>query len=197
MENATGKVGCTTNNRWQTSDGVTILNETRAFELQLIGDNRLIIVSIDLHANVCPITFGDTKEGAFGVRVSDEIRLEANGPKSKMVNADGKSGEKECWGYRSDWCDYSGEIGGKLAGISVFDDPNNKYRACWHARGYGLMAANPFGRDKSGFPAVKGQTDLVKLKKDEHLKLRYAIYLHTGDAETGKVAEAFKLFCGK
>ena len=182
---------------WRTSDDVRILDETLVITFLLVGDNRLFIVDIDLLASVCPITFGDTKEGAFGVRVSDEIRLEAKGSKSKMVNADGKSGEKDIWGYRSDWCDYSGEIGGKLAGIAVFDDPKNPYRACWHARAYGLMAANPFGRDRSGFPAVKGQTDLVKLKKGEHLKLRYAIYLHSGDAESGKVAEAFKVFCGK
>jgi hypothetical protein len=187
----------TTLNEWRTSNDVKILEELRRIQLILVGENRLLIVEIDLHASVCPITFGDTKEGAFGVRVSDEIRLEANGPKSKMLNADGKSGEKECWGYRSDWCDYSGEIGGKLAGIAVFDDPKNPYRACWHIRGYGLMAANPFGRDKSGFPAVKGQKDLVKLTKGEHLKLRYGIYLHTGDAESGKVAEAFKVFCEK
>jgi hypothetical protein len=186
-----------TKNIWQTSDGIAILDEERVITLKLVGENRLLIFDIDLHASECPITFADTKEGAFGVRVNDEIRLDSKGPKNKMVNADGKSGEKDIWGYRSDWCDYSGEVGGKLAGIAVFDDPKNPYRACWHARAYGLMAANPFGREHSGFPAMKGQTDLVKLKKGEHLKLRYGIYLHTGDAESGKVAEAFKAFCVK
>ncbi|HLW66598.1 MAG TPA: PmoA family protein [Gemmataceae bacterium] len=186
-----------THNVWLTAEGVKILDEDRDITLKLVGENRLLIFDIDLHASVCPITFADTKEGAFGVRVNDEIRLDSKGPKSKMVNADSKSGEKEIWGFKSDWCDYSGEIGGNLAGIAVFDDPKNAYRACWHARAYGLMAANPFGRDRSGFPAVKGQTDLVKLRKGEHLKLRYAIYVHTGDAESGKVAEAFKVFCTK
>ena len=186
-----------THNVWLTAEGVKILDEDRNITLKLVGENRLLIFDIDLHASECPITFADTKEGAFGVRVNDEIRLDSKGPKSKMVNADGKSGEKDIWGYRSDWCDYSGEIGGKLAGIAVFDDPKNPYRACWHARAYGLMAANPFGREHSGFPAMKGQTDLVKLKKGEHLKLRYGIYLHAGDVETGKVADAFKVFCAK
>ncbi|HEV3145041.1 MAG TPA: PmoA family protein [Gemmataceae bacterium] len=186
-----------THNIWRTSEGVKILDEDRDITLKLVGENRLLIFDIDLHAGECPITFADTKEGAFGVRVNDEIRLDSKGPKSKLVNADGKSGEKDIWGYRSDWCDYSGEIGGKVAGITIFDDPKNPYRACWHARAYGLMAANPFGRNHSGFPAMKGQTELVKLKKGEHLKLRYGIYMHTGDAESGKVAEAFKVFCEK
>jgi hypothetical protein len=56
------------------------------------------------------------------------------------------------------------------------------------------MAANPFGRDKSGFPAVKGKTDLVKLAKGEHLKLRYGILLHDGDVKEGKTAECYEAF---
>ena len=94
----------------------------------------------------------------------------------------------------SDWCDYSGDIGGKRAGIAVFDAATNQPRAAWHSRGYGLMAANPFGRAESGFPARKGQHDLVKLGKGEHLKLRYGIFLHAGDAREGKVAEAYEQF---
>ena len=53
------------------------------------------------------------------------------------------------------------------------------------------MAANPFGRDGSGFPGVKGNKELVKLAKGEHLKLRYGIYVHDGRTVDGKVAEAF------
>ena len=53
------------------------------------------------------------------------------------------------WGRRSDWNDYFGKVGGQAVGIAVFDDPRNKNRACWHSREYGLMAANPFGRDRA------------------------------------------------
>jgi hypothetical protein len=95
------------------------------------------------------------------------------------------------------WCDYSGPIGEKTAGIAILADPSNPVPTCWHSRGYGLMAANPFGRAKSGFPAMKGKTDLVKLAKGEHLKLRYGILLHTGDATQGQVAEMYKKFAAK
>jgi hypothetical protein len=64
----------------------------------------------------------------------------------------------------------------------------------WHSRGYGLMAANPFGRDKSGFPDAKGRTDLVKLAKGEHIKFRYGLLVHPGDAKEGKVAECYETF---
>ncbi len=189
-----------TKNEWRTADGVKIMDETRTISLYALGESRLLVLDIDLLASVAPITFGDTKEGSMGVRVNDAIR---EGPPQKkgdkygwghLTNADGKSGEKDVWGYRSKWCDYSGTIDGKVAGIAIFDDPSNKYPAAWHSRGYGLMAANPFGRNKAGFPATKGQTELVKLPKGEHLKLRYGILVHPGDVKDGKVQEASEKF---
>ncbi len=189
-----------TQNEWQTADGVKVLDETRVIHFYNLGTAQLLVLDVDLHASVCPITFGDTKEGSLGVRVRETI-TEAAG-KGVLTNADnhvgeGKSGNKDmkgCWGVLSAWCDYSGPAEGATAGIAIFADPKNPQPTCWHSRGYGLMAANPFGRDKSGFPALKGKTDLVKLAKGEHLKLRYGILLHDGDAAGGKVAQMYEEF---
>ena len=190
-KNSAAQASVATKNEWRTADGTKILDETRVIRLhKLPSGSRLLELDIDLLASVCPITFGDTKEGSFGVRVNDEIIAKNGG---HFFNADGKKDEKEIWGNQSAWCDYVGAIGGKVAGIAVFDDPANKPAACWHARGYGLMAANPFGRDRS-FPSQKGKTELVKLAKGDHLKLRYGILLHAGDTQEGKVAEAFASF---
>jgi hypothetical protein len=188
-----------TRNEWLTADGQKVLDETRTISLYALGPSRLYVLDIDLHASAVPITFGDTKEGSMGVRVNDEIREAPSkkgekGGHGKLTSADGKSGEKAVWGYRSKWNDYSGTVDGKVAGIALFDDPSNKYPAAWHSRGYGLMAANPFGRARAGFPGTKGQTDLVRLAKGEHLKLRYGILVHPGDVKEGKVAEAFEKF---
>jgi hypothetical protein len=181
-----------TRNEWRTADGTKIMDERRTIHFYNFGDARLFVFDIDLHASVVPITFGDTKEGSMGVRVNDAIR--EKGGKGKLVNADGKVGMKACWGQRSAWCDYSGPIEGKVAGIAMFDHPNNPHPAAWHSRDYGLMAANPFGRAKSGFPAEKGKTDLVRVGKGEHLKLRYGILIHPGDAKEGKVAEYYQRY---
>jgi len=116
-----------------------------------------------------------------------------------VTTADGKSyappvkDNLPIWGFPTDWIDYSGKIDGKEVGIAVFDHPKNP-RANWHVRAYGLNAANPFGRAQSGFPSQKGKTELVKIEKGGELKLKYAIYAHTGDAKAGKVAEAFEQF---
>lgn len=181
----------TTRNEWRTADGIKILDEIRTISFYDYGAARLFVFDIDMHASVCNLTFGDTKEGSFGIRINDTIR-EAKGA-GKIENADGKTTEKQCWGQLSAWCDYSGPIEGKVMGLAVLDDPKNPYPACWHSRGYGLMAANPFGRAKS-FPAMKDKPDLVKLAKGEHLKFRYGILIHPGDAKEGKVAEYYERF---
>jgi hypothetical protein len=77
----------------------------------------------------------------------------------------------------------------------VFDDPTNPYPSCWHVRGYGLMAANPFGRAKrANFPGVKGSNDLVRLEKGKHLTFRYGMLLHTGDAFDGQVEPHYQRY---
>ncbi|MBY0514975.1 MAG: PmoA family protein [Gemmataceae bacterium] len=190
-----GKI--TTWNEWRTPDGVKILDEERTITLIDLSEGRLFVFDIVLKATVCPIAFGDTKEGSFGVRVRDEIRMNKEkdrlGGDGVLTNDAGKAGEKEVWGQAANWCDYSGKLDGTTAGIAVMSHPANP-PAAWHARGYGLLAANPFGRDRAGFPSQKGKTDLVKIEKGKELKLSYAIYAHAGDAKTGKVAEAYDGF---
>ena len=180
-----------TRNEWRTAEGVKILDEKRDITFLPVGDGYLLVFDIDLSASVCPITFGDTKEGSFGIRINDALREQAG--TGKLTNAEGKTTDRQVWGMKSAWCDYSGPLNDKTVGLTIFDDPANP-PPCWHSRAYGLMAANPFGRAHAGFPGAKGQTELVKLAKGDHLKLRYGIFVHSGDAEEGKVAEEFQQF---
>lgn len=183
-----------TKNEWRTAEGQKIMDETRTITLYNFGKARLIVVHCDLHASVCNLTFGDTKEGAFGIRINDVINAGKTG-KGKIQNAEGKIGEKDCWGQMSNWCDYSGPVNGKEVGLAVLADPKNPHPSCWHVRGYGLMAANPFGRDKHArFPAVKGNNELVRLEKGKHLVFRYGMVLHTGDAISGQVEGYYQRF---
>ena len=180
---------------WKSPDGVVILKDTRGLTITALKHGYLLTFDIDLYASECPITFGDTKEGSFGVRVPDGmVTLKADG--GVVTSSDGtsagpnKKGTLPMWGQPANWHDYSS----KTAGLTIFDHPTNPQRANWHTRDYGLMAANPFARNGSGFPAQKGKTDLVKLKKGEHLKLKYSLYTHDGDAKAAEVAEVFKQF---
>jgi hypothetical protein len=190
----------TTVNEWRTADGVKVLDEARTIHLYDLPKGYLLVLDIDLHASVAPLTFGDTKEGALGVRVRKELTEEKG--KGRLTNAEGKTGEgklnnvekKGCWGLTSAWCDYSGPVDVQAAGVALFAEPGNGNPTAWHSRAYGLMAANPFGREKSGFPSQRGNKQLVRLDKGEHLKLRYGIYVHSGDLTDGKVAAAYERF---
>jgi hypothetical protein len=187
-------------NEWLTPDGVKIMDEVRTIHFTDTADGRLFAFDITLKATVCPIAFGDTKEGSFGIRVHDGLRpSEKTG--ATVTTAEGKrvtppafdTPPMPIWGKPAAWIDYSGTLDGKAVGVAVFDHPKNP-PASWHVRAYGLNAANPFGRARSGFPSQKDKDDLLKIAKGGELKLKYAVYAHTGDAKTGKVAEAFEVF---
>jgi hypothetical protein len=123
------------------------------------------------------IELADSKEGSFAVRVHPHLRLDA-APKAgvekvfgAIENDRGLKG-KSVWGKRAKWVMYSGEIHGKPAAIVIFDHPRNlRHPTTWHARGYGLFAANPFGLHHfEGRPLGEGGH---KLKQGERLTLRY------------------------
>ena len=186
--NGKGPVTGRTANTWKDSTGKTILTEARTLVFRARDASSWVMeVTSEITASEGGIVFEDTKEGSFGVRVRDDLTEKPG--KGVLTNAEGLKGEKNLWGKKSAWCDYSGPTGGKVAGVAIVAHPDNKHPTCWHARGYGLMAANPFGRNRSGFPDMKGRADLVKLAKGETLKLTYAMLVHDGDAEAAKPGE--------
>ena len=195
---AKNHVSVETQNEWFTPDGVKILDEVRVIHFLDRPEGRLFAFEITLKASICPIRFGDTKEGSFGIRVHDAMRpTEKTG--ATVTNAEGKAmspptkDNLPIWGQPSHWVDYSGTVDGKAVGVAVLDHPSNP-PASWHARAYGLNAANPFGRQGSGFPSQKGKTELLKIEKGGEMKLKYGVYAHSGDAKGGKVAEVYEAF---
>jgi len=92
-----------------------------------------------------------------------------------MTDAKGRKNGAEIGGNSSDWCDYSGTVDGKHVGMTIFCHPDN-FRPSWfHARDYGFLAANPFGR--AAFK--KGEPSKIVVKPGESLRLRYGILIHS------------------
>jgi hypothetical protein len=177
-----------TTNEWLTPDEDVILNEARLISFSRTRTSYTLQV-VSILTTPCGVTFGDTKEGSFGVRIRDDFALTYKDGTGVVTSSSGKSakaGAKDnlpMWGKLATWNDYSGTVDGKTAGLKLLDTWINPHWAAWHTRAYGLMAANPFGRDKSGFPGRKGKTDLVKLAKGEKLTLVYTMILHDGPAQ--------------
>lgn len=173
-------------NTWLDNDQKPILKNAVDFTFT---PGRLIICEMKLTALNAPVTFGDTKEGLFAIRLNHDMRGKSGG---RILNADGLKGEKDCWGKPTAWIDYHGEVEGTTVGVSLFDDPNNFRPSRYHVRGYGLFSINPFGEKK--YSNGKKEAAPVTLKPGKSLKLRYALYVHQGDEKQGKVAEQHKQF---
>ncbi len=61
-------------------------------------------------------------------------------------------------------------------------------------RGDSAVSANSFGRNQSGYPAVKRPKEVVKLAEGEHLKLRNGLLPRPVNDAVVKVAEHFERF---
>jgi hypothetical protein len=130
--------------------------------------------------------FGDQEEMGLGIRLATPLRSEpqARGDippgTGTILDAEGRKNGAEIWGKSAPWCDYSGSIDGNRVGATILCHPNN-FRSSWfHARDYGLLVANPFGRKAFHL----GDESRVVVKPGEKFRLRYGILLH-GDAEQG------------
>lgn len=134
------------------------------------------------------VTFGDTKEGTMAFRSHPALRLKGEAATGKAINSNGDKDAK-VWGKRAKWVAYWGDIDGKTCGFAIFDHPTNlRHPTWWHARDYGLVAANPFGI--SDFERGKHEKGAGKytLKEGEHLNLRYRFVFFAGTAEEADIA---------
>ena len=108
----------------------------------------------------------------------------------KILNGQNKTTEKNTWGKRSEWVDYSGQLDGKTYGVAVLDNPSNpRFPTYWHVRGYGLLAVNVFGvHDFEGNAASDGS---LTIRPGQPLRFRYRIVIHPGDVNQAGIRDAW------
>jgi len=180
---------------WKIPSGETLLLENRKMTFYSDPQVRIIDFDITLSPQV-EVKFGDTKEGMFAIRLA--APLEEEQPKDiaepkrtgKMVNAQNKQGEKNVWGKRSEWVDYSGQISGAAVGVAIFDHPSNpRPPTYWHARAYGLFATNIFGLHD--FERDPSQDGSLSIRPGQPLRFRFRVFIHPGDVNSGGVRDAY------
>ncbi len=181
---------------WQDAAGKPLVEEDRTMSFtQVVGEYIIEFQATLRPAGTEKVIFGDTKNGSFAIRVanalserSEKCPVDCVG---HMTNSQGGHGEKEIWGQRANWVDFSGEVNGQKWGIAMFDHPGNPgHPTAWHARGYGLLAANPFGARE--FSGNKTPTGGLTLPPGSSVTFRYRVLVHAGDAITSRVAEQYR-----
>ncbi len=155
---------------WVSGDGKTRLQESTTYTFRALPDGvRAIdrVTTLAVPAGGGTVKLPDNKEGMLGLRViraledpaekSGEFKdaagrvtrmanMDTTGVTGKYLTSEGKVG-KDVWGTRGVWTALSGTSDGKPVTVAILDAPGNPgYPTYWHARGYGLFAANPLGQ---------------------------------------------------
>lgn len=178
-------------NLWVDGEGGEVLKEHRRMSFGAKQKSRWVDVDLVLSADFGDVSFGDTKEGSFAVRVAESMKVDA-GKGGKIFNSDGKT-DLLAWGQRASWVNYTGPVDEKTYGIAIFCHPSSfNYPHRWHVRTYGLFAANPFG--EKSFPGGEDGISPVVLKQSEKLRLCYRILWHTGITDKEVLDSIFNEF---
>jgi hypothetical protein len=201
---------------WIAGDGRQILSQTTHYTFSQQGHARIIDLVATLKADDRAV-FHDDKEGLLGIRVARWLEspeekggvfTDANGNATQVAAAQVEAGAPNpatgsyltsegvqgvaAWGTRGRWCALTGHTGSHTDQIAIFDHPGNPgYPTYWHARGYGLFAANPLGRNifDPKQPAFN-----FTLEKDQTATFRYRIIIDssaTSPAQLNQEADAF------
>lgn len=169
------------------ADGKAFAHESQTFSFSGDGETRTIDCTFVVEALDKPVKFGDTKEGTFAIRLASALTA----PTGVMVNSAGGVGEAQVWGKPADWVNVDGTVDGQKLGVAIFDSPHSfRHPTYWHARGYGLLAANPFGL--SYFLHDPKQEGSYTLAPGASVTFAYRVLIHQGDYQTANIAQRYR-----
>lgn len=200
---------------WESPDHVEMLNEQSTYSFTASENMRIIDRSTTLTAVIDEVNFRDNKEGMFAIRVARELELPSENPtnlldshgnvtrveqmdntlvKGDYRSADGIEGP-EVWGTRCRWMKLAGEINGEQVALVIIDHPSNVgYPTYWHARGYGLFAANTLGQKVFS----EGENELnFSMKKGESVTFKYRLVVAAGDLTDDQINQLADEYAAK
>ena len=209
LSEGTGEGIMITRESWLDPSGKELLSERSEYHFIAKSSSRIIDRITTLTTTGSTVTFPDTKEGMFGIRVARQLELpskdnddliDAQGKPTtvKASSNDGVTGNYRSsegviglavWGTRARWMDLYGSIGDEKISLVICDHPKNQsYPTYWHARGYGLFAANPLGAKVF----TQGKTELnFSIPAGKSTTFRYRVIVNSGTYLTDTEINAF------
>jgi hypothetical protein len=124
-------------------------------------------------------------------RATAVAKLDNTGVNGAYLTSEGKKGDA-AWGTRGRWCNLTGQLEGEPVTITIFDHPQNPgFPTYWHARGYGLFAANPLGQKI--FSNGKEELDF-SIAPHQSATFRYRILISSEHPSPEKTEANYKEF---
>ena len=192
------KASLTFEARWTNQAASTLLTEHTTYTFQATAKERIIDRFTTLSAQT-DVSFPDAKDGLLGLRVTKELQIPSNTPgefvddkgnitkvaagntpdiNGNYITSEGKTGDS-AWATRGRWCMLYGKKQNDTLSVVIIDYPQNPgYPTYWHARGYGLFAANPLGQKVFSKGA---QTLNFHLTKGQSATFHYRIVIAAGN----------------
>ncbi len=167
--------------RWQRPGAPDPFSDKRTITITAPSDKLRIIDFVITLTAVSDVHIEKTNHSLFSGRIAPHLCGEKGG---RLVNAEGDVGEKETFGKKSAWCDYSGKNGETVEGMAILDWPKNRWSPChWFTRDYGFFSPAPMywiGDEGLAF------------KKGESVTLKYRVIVHAGNEKDADIAGLFK-----
>ena len=201
-----------TESDWVTPDGKVLLRERTQFVFAGDATTRTIDRIATLTAAGERVVFTDAKDGMLGMRVARQLEQPSNEPlvftdiagratpvpvmdntgvTGEYQSSEGKKGDA-VWGTRGRWTLLAGNIGTQPITIAMIDHPKNPgFPTYWHARGYGLFAANPLGQKVF---SEGRETMNFTLEPGASATFRYRILVVDAKAPAERIEAEFRAF---
>jgi hypothetical protein len=186
---------------WIGTDNKPLLEEKRMTSFIPGADQHVIDIDIQLKAISEEVSFGDTKEGMFAIRLAQWL-TENTDRKYQLgtgtyLNCHGDEKEKDVWGKRAEWVRIQGQKDNKTVGIAILNHPTStNFPTYWHARGYGAFSANPLGQ--YAFQRSRKVPDPkpfnLTLKKGQSAPFKFRVIIYDGLKTKKRLDAEFKKY---
>ena len=197
---------------WVMPDGQAILRETTTLVFHAGTNLRAVDRITTLTALMQRVVFADNKEGMLGMRVRRELEQPSNEPlvftdssgrpttvkvldntgvSGLYRSSEGKTGDA-VWGTRGRWTMLAGKVDQESIALVILDHPKNVgFPTYWHARGYGLFAANPLGQEV--FSNGKEKLNFT-LEPKQSVAFRYRLLILSDSVTPDQVESHYRRF---
>ena len=198
---------------WENAAGKRLLKQQTKYVFAQLKNMRTIEMSVKLTALDKEVDFKDTKDGLIAIRMRTELEQPST-VREKYIDSSGNIASNKqtnqavatglyrssagvkgdaVWGSRAKWVALDGRLRNNDVSVVILDHPANiGYPTYWHARGYGLFAANPLGQKVFS----KGKEALnLTLKPGASTQFKYKVLItspkHLTDQQIKRAAQKF------